>query len=255
MLQGDQSLDGIAAVVLDEFHERSLDADVGLTLCLDVQRALRPDLRSSRCPRRSTAPQSRQVLGEHACVVRLPDAPSRSEVVWLHPPRGASTLTRGRGRGRRHTLRESSRDVFAFLPGAVRSVPRSARSRHRRRRCYRCTARCRVLEQDRLGPPRRSPQGRAVDVYRRDEPHDRGHRCGPSTRAGAGCPLRPTPGHERTRDDAGSQASAGPAPRRAGRTAAGHVHRLWSEARRRELAPFDPTRDPGRRTSRRSRSI
>ncbi len=45
MILDDPSLDGVAAVLFDEFHERSLDADLGLALALDAQAALRPDLR------------------------------------------------------------------------------------------------------------------------------------------------------------------------------------------------------------------
>src|SRR5499427_8447591 len=41
----DPSLDGIAAVLFDEFHERSLDADLGLALARDAQRGLREDLK------------------------------------------------------------------------------------------------------------------------------------------------------------------------------------------------------------------
>ena len=41
----DAELAGVAAVLFDEYHERSLDADAGLALALDVQGALRPDLR------------------------------------------------------------------------------------------------------------------------------------------------------------------------------------------------------------------
>src|SRR5579883_2716840 len=41
----DPLLDGIAAVVLDEFHERSLDADLGLALAREVQQSVRADLR------------------------------------------------------------------------------------------------------------------------------------------------------------------------------------------------------------------
>ncbi len=44
MLQNDPSLDGVGLVLFDEFHERSLNADLGLALALDV-RQLRPDLR------------------------------------------------------------------------------------------------------------------------------------------------------------------------------------------------------------------
>jgi ATP-dependent helicase HrpB len=45
MILDDPELPGIGAVIFDEFHERSLDADFGLALALDVQSALRPDLR------------------------------------------------------------------------------------------------------------------------------------------------------------------------------------------------------------------
>ncbi|MBN8921307.1 MAG: DEAD/DEAH box helicase, partial [Rhizobiales bacterium] len=45
MVLDDPGLDGIAAVLFDEFHERSLDADLGLALARDAQTALREDLR------------------------------------------------------------------------------------------------------------------------------------------------------------------------------------------------------------------
>ena len=45
MIGDDPTLDGVSAVLLDEFHERSLDADLALALALDSQGALRPDLR------------------------------------------------------------------------------------------------------------------------------------------------------------------------------------------------------------------
>ncbi len=45
MILDDPSLDGVAAVLLDEFHERSLDADLGLAFALQSQAILRPDLK------------------------------------------------------------------------------------------------------------------------------------------------------------------------------------------------------------------
>ena len=45
MILDDPELPGVSAVLFDEFHERSLDGDFGLALALDVQSALRPDLR------------------------------------------------------------------------------------------------------------------------------------------------------------------------------------------------------------------
>jgi ATP-dependent helicase HrpB len=45
MILDDPELEGVAAVLFDEFHERSLDADLGLALALDAQEGLREDLR------------------------------------------------------------------------------------------------------------------------------------------------------------------------------------------------------------------
>jgi ATP-dependent helicase HrpB len=45
MIQSDPGLSGVALVIFDEFHERSLDADLSLALCLDAASALREDLR------------------------------------------------------------------------------------------------------------------------------------------------------------------------------------------------------------------
>ncbi|OWU85367.1 ATP-dependent helicase [Oceanicola sp. 22II-s10i] len=44
MIQSDPGLEGIGAVIFDEFHERSLNADFGLALCLEIAGALRDDL-------------------------------------------------------------------------------------------------------------------------------------------------------------------------------------------------------------------
>src|SRR6516225_7483780 len=45
MILDDPSLEGVATVLFDEFHERSLDADLGLALARDAQQGLREDLR------------------------------------------------------------------------------------------------------------------------------------------------------------------------------------------------------------------
>src|SRR5271154_1496695 len=45
MILADPALDDVAAVLFDEFHERSLDADLGLALALDAQQGLSADLR------------------------------------------------------------------------------------------------------------------------------------------------------------------------------------------------------------------
>src|SRR4030081_521632 len=45
LILDDPALAGVAAVLFDEFHERSLDADLGLALALDAQQGLREDLK------------------------------------------------------------------------------------------------------------------------------------------------------------------------------------------------------------------
>ncbi len=45
MLQSDNALEGVGMVIFDEFHERSIHADVALALCREAQQVLRPDLR------------------------------------------------------------------------------------------------------------------------------------------------------------------------------------------------------------------
>ena len=45
MILDDPGLEGVGLVIFDEFHERSLDADLGLALAEDCRRVLRPDLR------------------------------------------------------------------------------------------------------------------------------------------------------------------------------------------------------------------
>jgi ATP-dependent helicase HrpB len=60
----DPSLDGVAGVLFDEFHERSLDADLGLALALDAQGALREDLRLLVMSATLDGARVRSLLGE-----------------------------------------------------------------------------------------------------------------------------------------------------------------------------------------------
>src|SRR6185437_11469280 len=45
MLQTDPALEGVAAVLFDEYHERSLQADLGLALALDARESVAPELK------------------------------------------------------------------------------------------------------------------------------------------------------------------------------------------------------------------
>lgn len=66
MIQRDPELSGVGLVILDEFHERSLQADLALALLLDVQMGLRDDLRLLIMS---------ATLDDHRLRQRLPDAP------------------------------------------------------------------------------------------------------------------------------------------------------------------------------------
>ena len=88
MILDDPELKGVAAVLFDEFHERSLDADLGLALALDTRAALRPDLKilvmsaTLEAARRSKAARRRAGGDE-----RRPRLPDRDAI--LGPARSA----------------------------------------------------------------------------------------------------------------------------------------------------------------------
>ena len=63
MIQADNSLEGVAMVVFDEFHERSIHADVALALCRESQLILRPDLKVVIMSATLDMPQLTKLLG------------------------------------------------------------------------------------------------------------------------------------------------------------------------------------------------
>ncbi len=116
MLQDDPTLDGIAAVLFDEFHERHLHSDLGLAMCLDIQSSLRPELR--------LLVMSATLDGER--LARYLDAPRISSegrsfpVVISHlPARAQETLEFQMRRCIEQALIETDGDVLCFLPGKL----------------------------------------------------------------------------------------------------------------------------------------
>ena len=69
MLQKDPSLEGVAAVLFDEFHERSIHADLALALTLDARSVLRDDLRIALMSATLDAASAANLLGENAEIV------------------------------------------------------------------------------------------------------------------------------------------------------------------------------------------
>jgi ATP-dependent helicase HrpB len=123
-MQRDPELPGVAAVVLDECHERQLDADVLLAFCIDVRDTLRADLRliaTSATP--DTAALTRTL---DAPVVTATSATHPVDIVWAPPPRPLPLLPGSRVDPRlldhvagvtRRALAEGDGDVLVFVPG------------------------------------------------------------------------------------------------------------------------------------------
>ncbi|WP_329299084.1 helicase-related protein [Streptomyces sp. NBC_00659] len=124
-LQRDQELAGVDVVVLDECHERHLDADTVAAFLLDVRAALRPELRLVAASATTDAGGWARLLGD-APVVEAQGVAYPVETVWapparpVRPPHGMrvdpALLTHVASTVRR-ALAERSGDVLCFLPG------------------------------------------------------------------------------------------------------------------------------------------
>jgi ATP-dependent helicase HrpB len=115
-LQSDPGLDGVALVILDEVHERALDADLALAFCLDLQRELRPELRLLAMS--ATADGAR--LGP-LLAARIIESDGRMHpVAASHAARDIAQLRElpdAMARAIRGALAAHPGDVLAFLPG------------------------------------------------------------------------------------------------------------------------------------------
>jgi ATP-dependent helicase HrpB len=115
-LQDDPALEGVGLVIFDEFHERSLNADLALALCLDARGALREDLRLLvMSATLDTAPVAALLGGVPALASEGLSFPV--EVRYLGEDRQARVPARVAGAVER-ALVETGGDVLAFLPGA-----------------------------------------------------------------------------------------------------------------------------------------
>src|SRR5215468_8377917 len=117
LIQDDPSLDGVGAVLFDEFHERSLDADLGLALARDAQLALREDLRLVVMSATIDGARIARVLGD-APVIASEGRAFAVETRYLgrDPVRPievqvADAVVR--------VLRAETGSILAFLPGAA----------------------------------------------------------------------------------------------------------------------------------------
>ena len=120
-LQRDATLEGIAMVIFDEFHERSLNADLGLALCLEAQAQVREDLRILVMSATLDTTAVAQLLGD-APIVTAAGKAFDVETRWMgtrvvnRSTREVDIATRI-ARTIAQALEQESGDILAFLPG------------------------------------------------------------------------------------------------------------------------------------------
>ncbi len=237
-LHSDPGLSGVAAVILDEVHERSLDSDLALALCLDLQRVLRPELRliamsATMDGARLAALMDAEVIESAGRLFPIDVLHARRDIPSVRD------LPDAMSRAIRAALTEQAGDILAFLPGMGEI-----------RRTQAALGGCGALvlplhgelpptEQDRALRPaetRRVVLATSIAETSLTVPGvriviDGGWRRAPR--------LDPGTGLTRLATLRISRAAADQRAGRAGREAAGTAIRLWSEALHRGLPAFD----------------
>lgn len=114
-LQGDPELAGVGCVIFDEFHERSLHADLGLALCLEVRAALRDDLRVLVMSATLDAAPVAELMGG-APVITSEGRAFPVETRFMEP-RANARLEDTMASAIRTALAEETGSLLCFLPG------------------------------------------------------------------------------------------------------------------------------------------
>ncbi|MET0256442.1 MAG: ATP-dependent helicase HrpB [Luteibacter sp.] len=235
MIQDDPSLDGVGAIVFDEFHERHLAGDLGAALALDVQASLRPDLRLLVM----SATLDGERIAQWMDAPRL-SSPGRSYPVRIDyvPARTQETVEQHVARTVVQALAETAGDVLAFLPGR-REIERTRALVERRDEQVEVVAlhgELSLAEQQLALTPADPGTRRVVLATNVAESSV----TLPGIRAVVDAGLAreprfdPTSGFARLETVHISQASADQRAGRAGRVAEGVAYRLWAQSRRLE---------------------
>jgi ATP-dependent helicase HrpB len=255
LLQGDPALEGVAALIFDEFHERSLQADLGLALSLDVRAHLAPELRLLVMSATLDGAAVASLLGEAPRV----SAPGRLfPVETRYAGKGLPALPDAAGTGAQdaperlaaqlilRALREERGDVLAFLPGA-----REIRRVHASLAAAQLPAAVEVLplfgdlpgeQQDAALAP--APRGARKVVLATNIAETSLTIPGVRVVVDSGLARRasfdPVSGMSLLTTQRISRASADQRRGRAGRIEPGVCYRAWSEGAHSSLAPFTP---------------
>jgi ATP-dependent helicase HrpB len=241
LIQDDPTLEGVAAIVFDEFHERHLSGDLGLALALDVQAQLRPELRLLVM----SATLDGEKLAQWLDAPRLSSA-GRSYPVAIDyfPARRGEALALQLKRCVEQALAKHPGDVLVFLPGRREIVDAE------RNLAALCGDAIHLVplhgdlpverQSEALSP---DPQGRRRIVLATNVAESSVTLPGVRVVIDAGLAREPrfdpNSGFSRLETVAISQASADQRAGRAGRVAEGFCFRLWPESQR-----LDPARTP-----------
>lgn len=114
MLHTDNALENVGLVIFDEFHERSIHADVALALCREAQHILRPDLRVMVMSATLDMPQLTQLL---QAPVAISQGKSYPVDVFYGDDADDMMLPEMTARTIVKAVREHEGDVLVFLPG------------------------------------------------------------------------------------------------------------------------------------------
>lgn len=241
MLLDDPGLDGVVAVLFDEFHERSLDADLGLALTLDAQAVLRPDLKLAAMSATLDGARVASLLGGAPVVESAGRAfPVETRHLGRDP---ALRMEDQVVRAVRRALAEERGGLLVFLPGAaeIRRVERSLAEQ----------VGSEIIlaplygaldsgEQDRAIEP--APAGRRKVVLATSIAETsltiEGVRVVIDSGLARVPRYEPASGLTRLATVRVSQAAADQRRGRAGRTEPGVCYRLWAEPETRALPPF-----------------
>ncbi len=243
MILADPSLEGVAGVIFDEFHERSLDADLGLAFALEAQSLLRPDLRLLVMSATLDGAAVARLMGDAPVI----ESEGRAyPVETRHRPRDAfKRLDDDVARLIREALADESGDVLVFLPGQA-EIRRAAERLAETVRSPAVDIRplygaLTTGEQDAAIAP--SPPGRRKVVLATSIAQTSLTIEGVRVVVDAGLSRAPRydPGTGLTRlvTVKVSRAAADQRRGRAGRTQAGVCYRLWDAAEERGLPLFD----------------
>jgi ATP-dependent helicase HrpB len=233
MLQEDSALSGIGCVIFDEFHERSLNADLGLALCIECQNNLREDLRLVVMSATLDSQPIARLLGDAPIVA----ARGRSFEVATHyiARRPEIYLEQQTALVVRAALRDHDGDILCFLPGAaeIRRVQRGLEDGGLERHVHALP-----LYGDLTGAAQDAallpaPAGQRKIVLATSIAETsltiEGVRVVVDSGLRRCAEFDPATGMSRLVTAKVSQASADQRRGRAGRLSAGHCYRLWSE--------------------------